>query len=369
MTVTELHPDPATTETYSEGLARAEKVQAEAEAQRIKNESDRRRAALADAKAEAKAQADIEESLAEAADKRRRREESRREEDARKAKAEQSADEWRRAAKLIAIICVIVSLPLQMLAFWDPRIPVLIAAPLVLEGVAWALLKGAEAAIDDDRPSWHYRLGALLQASIAAAISYGHGAERYGLVTGIGGALCSFLGPAIWDLHENGRIAKREGRKTLAQRWTEQRAAKAEEKRVKQIAADRETADKTVWERAVYLAAALGEVVPSEKTYRRAWDEIHGTEPGSTAEIIAERRAARRAVRVASNGPLKDEEVQDESQKGTDNGRSAKGLKEPGEDGRKNNGGTPPRRVPGTVKYGQGARAQMSREQRRTDAS
>lgn len=363
MTVTELRPENSG-ETYAEGLARAEKAQAEAEALRIANESTRRRSALADAKAEAKAQADIEESLAEAADKRRRRDEARREEEARKAKAKKSAEEWRRAAKLIAVICVVVSLPLQMHAFWDPDMPVLIAAPVVLEGVAWCLLKGAEAAIDDDRPSWHYRLGALIQASIAAGISFGHGAETFGVATGVGGALCSLIGPAIWDLHENGRIAKREGRKTLRQRWAERREAKSEEKRVKQIAADRETADKVVWERAVYLAAALGELVPSEKTYRRAWDEIHGTEPGATAEIIAERRAARRAVRIASNGPVKGEEPQVDSQMDPDAERPSKAPKEPGQDGRKNNGGRPPRRVPGEVKYSQGARNQMSIEQR-----
>ncbi|WP_369778323.1 hypothetical protein [Streptomyces sp. R33] len=367
MTVTELRPEGGGTST--EGLAAAEKASAEAEAMRIKNESDRRRAKLADEKAAAKAQADIESSLADAADERRRRDEARREVAARKAKAEKSAEQWRRAAKTIAIVCVIVSLPLQIMAFWDPTAWFLVAAPFVLEGVAWALLKGAEAAVDDGRPSWHYRLGALAQASIAAWINFDHGSAAFGTATGLGGALCSLIGPTIWDLHENGRIAKREGRKTWSQRWTERREARAEQVKTKKLIAARIEQDETVWERAVYLAAALGELTPSDRTYRRAWDEIHGTDPGQTAEIIAARRAARRAVRIASNGPLKDENTQLDSQMDPDDERPSKAPKKSGEDGRKNNGGTPPRRVPGEVKYSAAARTEMSNEGRRRAAS
>lgn len=363
MTVTELHPQESG-ETYLEGVARAAVVEAEAEALRIKNQAEAARQALAQAKADAKAQADIEAELAKAEDARRRREAERRAEAETAARALKSAATWRKAAKAIALVCVVVSLPLQIGAFWDPHAPFLAAAPFVLEGVAWALLAGAQAAIDDGRASWHYRLGALLQALIAAGINYGHGSAAYGAATGIGGALCSVIGPVIWDLHEHGRIAKRDGRVPGRVRRAAARAARAETRRVKAVNGAREKRDKVVWERALDLAAALGETVPSEKTYRRAWDEIHGAEVGSTAGSIAARRAARRAVRIAQNGPLDaletDENPQVDSQMGPSAAASpARGVKD-GEDGRKHNGGTPPRRRPGGTKFTPGARRQMS---------
>ncbi len=371
MTVTELHPREG--ETYAEGLARAEQAQAEAEAARIRNEAERRRQQLAADKAEAKAQKEIQRELEAAEDERREREEKRRTEAAVKAKAKASAEAWRRSALAIAVVCVVVSLPLQVMAFWDPSAWFLVAAPFVLEGVAWALLKGAEAAIDDDRPSWHYRLGALLQALIAAGINFAHGSETYGIATGIGGALCSVIGPAIWDLHEHGRITKKAGRKTLAQRRAEQRAAKGEKARIAKVNKAREASDPDVWERALFLAAALGELVPSEKTYRRAWDELHGAEVGSTASIISAKRLARRAVRLAQNGPLDGSQTDTNGQVGSqmneDGDEPSKAPSKPGEDGRKNNGGTPPVRRPGTTKYAPIARRQMSVEKLRSNSN
>ena len=362
MTVTELRPEG---DTYAEGLARAEQIRAEAEALRAKTESDRRRQELIDAKAEAKAQKDIQAALAEAADEERRRQQARRDEAARKAKAEKSASLWKKSAAAIAIVCIIVSLPLQIMAFWDPKAWFLVAAPFVLEGVAWALLMGAQAAIDDDRPSWHYRAGALLQALIAAGINFAHGSAEYGIATGIGGALCSVIGPVIWDLHEHGRIAKRDGRKPRSVRRAERRGARAEAKRIEAVNKLRAAADETVWQHAMDLAGYLGETVPSEATYRRAWTEIHGADLGQTAAQIAHTRAAKRAVRLAQNGPLKDEKAQVDSQMDPEAESFPKAPKKPGTDGRKKNGGTPPRRTPGT-KYSDVARRQMSVEQKRT---
>jgi hypothetical protein len=154
------------------------------------------------------------------------------------------------------------------------------------------------------------------------------------------------------------------------------------------VNAARATKDTAVWNRAVYLAAALGEVaprrsavrrrivgevVPSERTYKRAWDEIHGAETGTTADTIAARRAARHAVRVASNGPLagseKDVNAQVDSQMDPLTETAPKAARKSGEDGRKRNGGTPPRRVPGDVRYSRGARRQMSESARRSKAA
>ncbi|MFE5890485.1 hypothetical protein ACFQ6E_16315 [Streptomyces sp. NPDC056462] len=383
MSVTDLHPENSGS-TYAEGLARAEQMQADAEAKRIKNEGERRRQELLDQKAAARAQREIQRDLSAAADEQRQREEARREAAAAKNRAAKSAATWRTAAKSIAIVCVVVSLPMQVMAFWDPHAWFLVAAPFVLEGVAWALLCGAQAAIDEGRPSWHYRLGALLQALIAAGINYAHGSAEYGMATGIGGALCSVLGPMIWDLHEHGRIVKREGRTPRSVRRAERRAARAEVRRLDAANEARAARDAEVWERALDLAAAYGEVrpdrrsglrrrkgskvVPSEKTYTRACVEIHGAEPGSTAERIAHMRTAKRAVRIALNGPLdgpqQDAKPQVDSQTPAADGKAStartKAPKTPGQDGRKRNGGTPPRRRPGTVKYHPAAKKQMA---------
>ncbi|MFI0901813.1 hypothetical protein [Streptomyces sp. NPDC020983] len=376
MSVTELRPEG---ETYAEGLAKASLLEAEAEAARIKNRAEAARQELLQEKAAARAQKEIEAELAEAADARRRRDEAASEEAAAKARAAASAATWRKAALSIAVVCVLVSLPLQVMAFYSPKAPFLVVAPLVIEGIAWALLAGAQAAIDEDRPAWLYRLLAGCGALFAASVNLLHGMSAYGLATGLGGAFCSLAGPLIWDLHEHGRLAKKEGRLPRKVRRAEARAARDEARRVTAVNAARANEDTKVWERAVYLAAALGEVapkrsrlrrrivgevVPSERTYKRAWDEIHGAETGTTAETIAARRAARHAVRVASNSPLskteKDANAQVDSQMDPPAGTAPKAPRKSGEDGRRRNGGTPPRRVPGDVQYSPVARRQMS---------
>jgi hypothetical protein len=375
VTVTDIRSEGG---TYAEGLAKASLLEAEAEAARIKNEAERAKLALAQRKAEAKATAEVEAAFADAEQAREERQLKAREEAELREKREKSAQDWKRAAKAIAIACAAVSLPLQVMAFMAASV-ILLPAPFVLEGVAWALLRGAAAAIDDDRPSWHYRLAALVQACVAAAINYLHGAATYGLGVGLGGALCSLIGPAIWDLHEHGRIAKRQGRISRRARRAQARAERAEARRLRAVNAARAHKDAEVWERATYLAAALGEVVPmrrrwrrtvvgevvpSEKTYRRAWDEVHGAEVGSTAASISARRTARHRVRTAQNGRLsdllEDENPQVDSQMTPVADRPSKGPREPGVDGRKNNGGIPPIRRKSDVKFTPGATRQMS---------
>lgn len=376
MSITELRPEG---DTYAEGLARAAQIEAETEASRIRNRAEAARQELLQQKAAARAQKEIEAELAEATDARRRREEAARAEAKAKADAEASATSWRTWALGIARVCVVVSLPLQELAFWNPKAPFLLAAPLVVEGVAWALLRGAQAAIDEGRPSWHYRVLAGLGALFAASVNLLHGMAAYGLATGLGGAFCSLAGPMIWDLHEHGRMTKKEGRTPRRVRRAQARAERLEERRLRAVNEARAQEDTAVWDRAVYLAAAAGEVVPqrgllrrrivgrvvpSEKTYRRAWDEIHGAEVGATADTIAARRTARHAVRVASNSPLskteKDANAQVDSQMDPLAETTPKAPRKSTEDGRKRNGGTPPRRVPGDVQYSAAARRQMS---------
>lgn len=370
MTVTDLRP-----ESWAEQSAKAEKIQAEAEAARAKTAADTEARRLANQLKAAKQAAEIAEGEAKAEEVRQGAAAKRQEAEERAAaerktqeKAARSAAQWRTAARAIAITCVLVSLPLQMSAFWDPHAWFLLAAPLVLEGVAWALLKGAEAAIDDGRPSWHYRLGALLQAAVAAGISFAHGSHAYGMATGLGGALCSLIGPAIWDLHEHGRIKKRDGRPTRAQRRAEKKAAAEKARQEQQAAAEKEAQRKAteekrakewadVWTRAVALSAALGEDHVSEPTWKRAWDDVHGTSLGDTAESIAARVAAKARAKDAAGPGAAPAKPQVESQMTPARPKAPQSRP----DGRSSNGGRPPRRVAGDApRYSAAARSAMS---------
>ncbi|GGQ66235.1 hypothetical protein [Kitasatospora griseola] len=372
------------TETRPAGRARpasksGSKEAAEAEALRARTETAKASADIANQLKAAKAAAEIAKGQAEAQEIReaaaeKQRETARRSAEAQAAreKSERSAAQWRSWARAIAIVCVLVSLPLQVMAFWSPKAPFLVLAPFVLEGLAWALLKGAEAAIDDHRPSWHYRTLAGSVALFAAVVNFLHGSAAFGAGTGLGGAFCSLAGPLVWDLHEHGRIRKRDGKMSRRQRRAEAKQAAAEAAE-KQAAAEREAGERAavehlrstqwpqVWERAVALAAALGELHPSEPTWKRAWDDTQAAPIGDTAESIAAKVAARAAVKDAAkdqaNTVEKVEKSQVESQLAAP--RSITTAKR--SDGRRNNGGTPPvRRAGDTLGYSPVARRAMS---------
>ncbi|MFC5909495.1 hypothetical protein [Streptacidiphilus monticola] len=373
MSITELRPNGR-----AAGKPSA-KESAEAEALRAKTQATKAAADIANKVKAAKAAAEIARGEAEAAkirqaaaDEQRQAERQRRAEQAAREKAQESAAQWRRDAKGIAIICVLVSLPLQLMAFWSPRAPFLIFAPLVLEGLAWALLKGAEAAIDDHRPSWHYRLLAGLVALFAASVNFLHGSHAFGLGTGLGGAFCSLAGPLVWDLHEHGRIRKRDGRPTRRERKAAARKAAAEA--AEQAAAQAEAEGRQaavrelrsvqwpdVWERAVALAAAVGELFPSEPTWKRAWDDVHGAPLGDTAASIAAKVAAKAAAKDAAKdapaGVVGGANAQVESHLPKARITRPKGAP----DGRRANTGTPPRQSAATYpRYSVAARRAMS---------
>ncbi|MDI9885927.1 hypothetical protein QMZ92_16455 [Streptomyces sp. HNM0645] len=300
------------------------KAHEEAEKQRLSNERtavrNRREIAEQEAKiAEADRKRDEERRAIEAA---RKAEAEAAEQDAASSeKREQSAKSWRAAALSFAIVCAIVALPVQMSAFWSPKAPWLLIAPLVLEGGAWVVLKGAAAAVDDHRPHWHYRTIAWALAFIAAGINLAHGLSAFDPATAIGTAFASLAGPGVWDLHEHGRIRVRDGKPTRrerrAQRAAERKAAaekvaaeerakaerEAKEKavayRAEQLAAARADEFPEVWDHAVRLAAALGETTVTDPVWRRAHLDIEGAEPGESVDIIRGRNAAARRIAAA----------------------------------------------------------------------
>src|SRR4051812_3202439 len=221
----------------AEAAAEKERIaaQAEADAIRAKGEEEARRLRLNNDKMErkeAEEQAASEARIAESHRKRdeavRAREKAREQDEAEQVaaavqdeKREKSAKSWRNAALGFAVACAVVALPVQLSAFYNPHAKWLLAAPVMLEGGAWVVLRGAAAAVDDHRPHWHYRLIAWLLAFIAAAVNLSHGLAHFDPATAIGTAFASLAGPGVWDLHEHGRIRKRDGAKTRSERKAE----------------------------------------------------------------------------------------------------------------------------------------------------
>lgn len=356
-----VEPQPVAPAVDYIALAEAEAIRkradAEAEALRIKAEGE---AAAAVAKAEAEAEklrlaneraamaaqekrADHELRMAEV--NRKREEIERQAAEARKAEEVQQAastasakeiasaeNDWKFFAIAFAVACGIVALPVQMSAFWHPDRPWMISAPFMLEGGAWVVLRGAAAAVAARRPHWHFRLIAWFLAFVAAGINLWHGLEAFDLATALGTAFASLAGPGVWDLHEHGRIRKRDAvlsrrerkaakkatkKKKVAQAAQEQREAAREEARQKameaintRLAQQRAAEFPDEWKYATKLAVAMGETTVTEKVWERAFDVMHASKPSETAAEIRLRNAALRRVEAArseapGNRPVK----------------------------------------------------------------
>ena len=309
-------------------------AEAEAEAIRIKAEEDARKTRLANDRAERKAEEDAAASRARIAEHNKRAAEAdrAREQADRQAEEQQQAeqqtaaevaaaeDRWRGYARSFYLVCAIVALPVQVAAFYNPHALWLMAAPLMLEGGAWVVLKGAAAAVASHRPHWHYRLIAWLLAFIAAGINLWHGLNAFDPATAIGTAFASIAGPGVWDLHEHGRIRTRDGKPSWRERRAQEKAAKEEAKRraaeekkratekeatgnaAKQKAAQltelRKTHFAKVWAHAEKLAADLGEVDPNA-VWERAKLDVEGAKPGESADVLRMRNAATARVEAA----------------------------------------------------------------------
>ena len=322
----------------AEKEAALKRAEAEAEAIRVRAEEEARKLRLANDRLERKAREDEAASEARIAESNRLRDEAdrAREEANRQAKEQQQTekqeaaevaeaeDRWRGYARIFYIVCAIVALPVQVAAFYNPKALWLMAAPLMLEGGAWVVLKGAAAAVASHRPHWHYRLIAWALAFIAAGINLWHGLAAFDPATAIGTAFASIAGPGVWDLHEHGRIRKRDGVPTRRERKAAEKAAKeaakqkaAEEKqRAAEKAAAEEAAEaerqrlaeerqrefEDVWEEAVKIAAAVGSTTDDPAVWERAYRNIKGCEPGESIESITARNKAEARVQAALTG-------------------------------------------------------------------
>jgi hypothetical protein len=311
------------------GKAEAEKIKAaeEAEKQRLANE----RAALRFKREQAEQNTKIEEAEKKREDIARSRREADRQDQARQqaqaasAKAvEKAGKRWRRVAMAFYVLCAGVALPVQMAAFYNKDAKYLLAAPVFIELIALVALVGAAAAVTAGRPHWHYRLVAWAGALTAASINIVHGLAEFDTATAFGTALASIAGPGMWDLHEHGRIRKRDGKPSWRQRLTAQkearkataeRAAEEARKRAEKEAADeaaevarlelreiRQTVFKDVWAEAVKIGAALGKDPEDTAVWPRAYRNIKGCEPGESIESISSRRTAEKRAEAALTG-------------------------------------------------------------------
>ncbi|QTD96995.1 hypothetical protein [Streptomyces cyanogenus] len=331
------HAEAEAIRTRAEAEAEAARIkaEAEAEAERIRAAEEARKQKIANDKAEARAREEQAAREARIAKLNREREEQERaardveekaaaQEQAEAAKAAEIAaaeEQWRQYALRFYAVCAIVAMPVQIAAFYNPNALWLMAAPLMLEGGAWVVLKGARAAAAGHRPHWHYRLIAWMLAFIAAAINLWHGLHAFDPATAVGTAFASIAGPGVYDLHEHGQIRKRDGKLTWrqrraqrkteraeaarkaaeeAQRAAEREAAKqAEEERLKQLAENRANDFPKVWAHALKLAAALGETTVTEPIWIRAHVDIEGCEPGDSVDIIRTRNMNAKRVELA----------------------------------------------------------------------
>ncbi|WP_431776514.1 hypothetical protein [Streptomyces cucumeris] len=312
--------------SWAEQSANAEKIRTEAELAREQAAEDRRRREQLDAPEIAKAQARAEAIArkaredAEAADKARAAEEA-----AEQAEAERAAEVKRReerAAKAVnigVVAALLVALPLQLRAFWNPDRWWEVVVPFVLEGLAWVFIRQAEAAITARRMVWHYLAGVFACSAFAATVNVldGFMHAEIGPIFGVVGGVCSLAGPGIKVLHEFGARDK-QAKATRAER----KLAEAEAKRVEAEAKAREVeldhkrkveAERREEQRAAAEAKQAAEAARLEEqdeqrkaTYPEVWERYEAILAANPLGAISRDRAWTDAQRAAAHSAVWD---------------------------------------------------------------
>ncbi|MEU7066913.1 hypothetical protein [Streptomyces sp. NPDC046161] len=290
--------------------------------------------------------------------------------------AEQARSEslWKWGARGIYLVGLIIAAPVQFMHFWDPDRPFLVAAPALLEGLALVLAAGAAWAVAHRRDVLPYRIGIMASAVIAAAINmYGGMTDpRIGFNAGLIGAVASLGGPVVLMAYEHGIAQKADGipswreRRAAAQKAAEERKARDKARRDKADAeaaaaaakdlvearareeqkrrdADRQQHHAEVWKVAEAMRSARGSAVVTDQIWGDAWYRVTGSKTlGVTAEIEELTQAAQFRMRTVIEAPIKGEFSLVESH------RPPRPKRDPeAPDGRRANGGTPPRRTSG----------------------
>ncbi|MFH8867135.1 hypothetical protein [Streptomyces griseus] len=339
--VAQAEADAIRTKAFADAEEQRIRAEAEAKAAEIKAVEEARKLKLANDKAQARAieeQAARDARIAESERKRAAAERGQQEDErahweqqqnaaAAEADVATAAKAWRNYAIAFYAVCAVVALPVQIAAFWDRDAPWLVIAPLMLEGAALVVTKGAAAAVAANRPHWHYRTVAWVFAFIAAGINLKHGLDAFDPATAFGTAFASLAGPGVWDLHEHGRIRRRDAVPTRRERRAAKKAAKrkAAEKAAAELfeaerqahlenaardAANRLDADRKqmfprVHAHALKLAADLGETAITTAIWRQAKLDVDGALPGESDEILRMRnRAAAKVEAARLNNPV-----------------------------------------------------------------
>lgn len=359
----------------AEGAARAAEILAveEAKAKRIANERAELRLERERAVEQAKiAEADAKKKAADAA-ARKAAEDAAAEaerEAGRAAEQQRTESTWKWGARGIYLVGLAIAAPVQFIDFWDPHRKFLVAAPALLEGFALVLAAGAAWAVAHRRDVLPYRVGIMFGAAIAATINLRGGLTNpaIGFNAGLIGAVASLGGPIVLMAYEHGIAQKADGipswreRRAAQKKAEEEQAAKdaakaereaaaakaAEEKAAAKAAAEaeqnrkdegRKNGHEDVWKVAEALRSARGLPVVSDTLWAEAWLLVTGsTKVGIRPEIEAASRSARQLMKDAIEHPLSLVESQ----------MSPREKRDPNApDGRRFNGGTPPRRTPG----------------------
>ncbi|MFF8954083.1 hypothetical protein ACF09I_35600 [Streptomyces sp. NPDC014940] len=349
---------------------------AEAEQRRMDKDAAAERAlkmrAAEDDRRRANRQADKAEARAEKQQARRDKRERRRERAQAWTKHTTPRALYSRGTVALVTASVLASLPAQVAHFASLSL-MLVTVPFALEGAAWVAAFGVMYADEQRLPAWVrwlLRGMCLSAAGYAAWINYGYGMQTAPAV-GYGLASVSLLGPLFFEVRQWVTTI------TVDPKERERKAeAKARAKHDKR----RRSHHKDVVQLAERLvsAAPFG-TLAREDAFTAAWQIFYGSEtPGMTPAMHAQQLAARKGLAdamdaangstVSARGVLlqrlhpapaallsASENPQVESQMPPTGERPTKArpkaLKQAGEDGRRSNGGTPPRRQPGRVKY------------------
>jgi hypothetical protein len=271
--------------------------------------------------------------------------------------------------------------------------PIALALAVMLEAGAWVATIAGERARREARPVGRFRAAMWGCAALAAGVNFAHAPATPFHWLAVVLAAASFGGVGFWELRGMGRHGH-------AARTREQRAAE----RARRAHERGRRAMGEVWKRyeQILTAHPFG-ALDTETAWQNAWLDVHGAEVAVTAEVLRTRLAAADAIggvlaaadrtpeRVAVDLLLRDlfgTRPDDDGPTGrTHPGRPAggptggtptavtapvKGAKpqvesqmpptgKRGADGRRRNGGTPPKRTRGdTAPYSSGARRAMS---------
>jgi chemotaxis protein histidine kinase CheA len=384
----------------AEAAAALVTAEAEAEKQQIAN----RRAAMklqADELAHAKRIAELKAQTAaaeSAAEKTRKDTEAEAEREAdREAEQQRSESLWKWGARGIYAVGLLIAAPVQFLDFWDKKRPFLVAAPVLLEGLALVLACGAAWAVAHRRDVMPYRVGIMIGALIAATINMRGGMTNpaIGFNAGLIGAIASLGGPIVLMAYEHGIAQKVDGipsyreRRATDKEKAAEAAARAKAKADKKAAEDKAAAEKSeqqksaeaeqkrrdddrrehhpeVWEVAEALRSARGVPSVTEQIWGDAWYRVTGSKVvGVTPEIEAQSRDALARMKAASDGPVEGLSSLVESQ------MPSRPKRDPdAPDARRFNGGVPPlRRAGDSAPYHPAAGPVIAETARRASAA